>query len=180
MPITTGKGDNGRTVLMFDRPVRKDCLRVDAYGTVDELTSFLGLAKSSVRKKTVRQLIHQCQHDLFIVSSELATDARDLGRLELRVTPERVKWIEGKVTGLEARLKLKECCFLIPGGSTTSALFDICRTVARRAERLGWALCRKKEVPNRNVLIYLNRLSDLLWLLARAEEKSHARFVAGQ
>jgi len=178
MTVTTQKGDSGRTFLMFDRPVRKDALRVDAYGTIDELVSFLGLAKSLVRSKAVRALLHECQRDLFIVASELATEVRDLKRLEFRVGARRVQWIEEQIRRREKRLQLKECCFIIPGGSTASALLDVCRAVARRAERLAWALRRRQQVPNQHVLVYLNRLSDLLWLLARGEEKAPARFVA--
>ena len=163
MGVTTGTGDKGWSRLCFGHRVRKDALRLHAYGTLDELNSYLGLAKCKIRKKQVKQLIHSLQRDIFIFCSELATLPRDLRRLERRV---------------DGTMKLKECCFFIPGEGEPSALLDICRCVARRAERYVATLRRRKAVTNPHVLIYLNRLSDLLYLLARSEEKAHTPFVA--
>jgi cob(I)alamin adenosyltransferase len=178
MSVTTGRGDSGWTDLLFGGRARKDDLRVHAVGTLDELNSLLGLAKASIRDKKTRQVIHAIQRDVFILSSELITLPRNLRRLELRVGAADVKRLEAMTAAIERKVKLTECCFLIPGGSATSALLDVCRTVARRAERLVVALRRTKAVSNRSVAIYLNRLSDLLYMLARTEEPSHTPFVA--
>ena len=178
MSVTTKRGDSGWTDMLFGGRVRKDDLRVHAVGTLDELNSLLGLAKASIRAKKTRQVIHAIQRDIFIVSSELITLPRNLRRLELRVDDADVKRLEALTAALERKVKLTECCFLIPGESATSALLDVCRTVARRAERLVVALRRSKAVPNRSVPVYLNRLSDLLYMLARTEEPSHTPFIA--
>ena len=180
MSITTRTGDRGWTKTLFDRPLRKDDRRVEAYGTLDELNSFLGLAKTSVRSVRVRKLIERCQRDLFIVASEVAALPRDIGKLEYRTTTGTVEWIEGEIRALERRLSLEGCCFLIPGESRSGALLDVARCVTRRAERLAVALHREGKLAERQPLVYLNRLSDLLYLLARAEEKKHKPFVAGK
>jgi len=180
MSVVTKTGDRGWTGMLFGARVRKDDLRVHAVGTLDELNSFLGLARCVVRRRRVKRVILAVQRDLFIVSSELITLPRDLGRLEFRVDEKRVKRLEAEIERLEKSLKLEECCFLIPGEDKSSALLDICRSVARRAERLAATLRRRGGVPNRSVMLYLNRLSDLLYLLARAEEQRHRAFVAGE
>ncbi len=179
MSVTTGVGDHGWTELLFGRRVRKEDARIEAVGALDELNSWLGLVKSGVRAKKLRALIHSVQRDLFIVSSEFACMPRDLKRLEFRVDAAMVKRLEKEISGLERRVKLTECCFLIPGENAMSAQLDICRCIARRAERIAVALQRKGAVPNRLVLVYLNRLSDLLYMLAREAESRHRRFVAG-
>ncbi len=179
MSITTKKGDRGWSELLFGRRVRKDDPRLCAFGTLDELNSFLGLAKCRVRRKWVKEQIHSCQHDIFIVGSELAALPLDLKRLEFRVDDQMLHRIDQAVQELERKVKLEECCFLIPGESETSALLDVCRCVARRAEREIVAIRRRLAVP-RCVLVYLNRLSDLLYLLARSEGKVRTRFIAGR
>ena len=178
MSVTTGRGDAGWTDLLFGGRVRKDDLRIHAVGTLDELNSLLGLAKASIREEKTRQAIHAVQRDIFIVSPELMTLPQNLRRLELRVDGAYVKRLEALTAALERKVKLTECCFLIPGESATSALLDVCRTVARRAERLVVALRRARAVPNRSVAVYLNRLSDLLYMMARSEERDHKPFIA--
>ena len=178
MSVTTKTGDQGWTKLLFDRRIRKDDRRVEAYGAVDELNSFLGLAKAKLRSRSAKKLIHSVQWELFIVGSELATLPRDLKRLELRVDEKRVRRLEEEIAKREKRLKLEHCCFLIPGDNETSALLDVCRCVCRRAERAVVRLRARKGVTNPLVPIYLNRLSDLLFLLAHAEEKKHEVFSA--
>ena len=178
MSVTTKRGDSGWTDMLFGGRVRKDHLRVHAVGTLDELNSLLGLAKATVRGKRLKRILHDVQWDLFIVGSELITPQRNLARLERRVDDLSVKRLERLVAEFERKVKLEGCCFLIPGENKASALLDVCRTVARRAERLAVALRRRKAVPNPRILAYLNRLSDLLYMLARSEEPSHTKFVA--
>jgi len=170
--------DKGYTELLFGRRVKKDDLRIAACGTLDELNAFLGMAKCSVRRKWVKKLIHSCQCDIFVVASELAALPSDVRRLKFRVDEARVRRIEQELEKLEKKVKLKDRCFLIPGESRNSALLDACRCIARRAERRVISIRRRMAVP-RLVMVYLNRLSSLLHLLARCEEKTHARFAAG-
>ena len=139
MSLKTKKCDDGRAVLMFGRPVAKTSLRLEACGTVDELNSFLGLARSALRKQSLKKLVRACQQDLFIVGAELATQARDLGRLEFRLRAERVDWLEQQIARIGGKLKLGKPGFFVPGEDRTSALLDVCRAVSRRAERLAWA-----------------------------------------
>jgi cob(I)alamin adenosyltransferase len=178
LSVTTRRGDSGWTDLLFGGRVRKDDLRIHAVGALDELNSLLGLAKASIRARKTRRAIHAVQRDIFVVSSELITLPRNLRRLELRVADADVKRLEALTAAIERKVKLTECCFLIPGESATSALLDVCRSVARRAERLVVALRRRKAVSNGSVPVYLNRLSDLLYMMARAEERHHTRFIA--
>jgi cob(I)alamin adenosyltransferase len=175
MAITTGEGDRGETVLLFDRPIAKRDVRLDAYGTMDELNALLGLARNALQDEAQAKLIRDLQEELFVVSSELVVAPRDAGRLELRVTEARVRRLEEQIRGLEEQLELQECCFVTPGQNRAAALLDVCRSVARRAERLAWKLDHQEPIPNRLALTYLNRLSDLLWLLARAQEESTPR-----
>ena len=177
MSVTTKRGDSGWTDMLFGGRVRKDHLRVHAVGTVDELTSLLGLAKATVRGRRLKGILHDVQRDLFIVSSELITPPRSLARLERRVDEQSVKRLERLTAEFERKVKLEGCCFVIPGESKPSALLDVCRSVARRAERLAVALRRRRAIPNPRVLAYLNRLSDLLYMLARSEEPSHTKFA---
>jgi len=177
--ITTRKGDRGWSELLFGRRVRKDDLRLRAVGTLDELNSFLGLARCKARRKWVRDLILSCQHDLFIVGSELAALPKDLRRLEARVDEGMLARMEEAVQELERRVKLKEGCFLIPGEGEVSALLDVCRCVARRAER-EVVMVRRRLAVAPGVLVYLNRLSDLLYLLARSEGRMRTKFGPGR
>jgi cob(I)alamin adenosyltransferase len=178
MSVTTGRGDSGWTDLLFGGRARKDDLRIHAVGTLDELNSLLGLAKASILHRKTRQAIHTIQRDIFVLSSELMTLPKNLRRLQFHVQEADVKRLERLTAAIERKVKLTECCFLIPGESATSALLDVCRSVARRAERLVVALRRAKAVPNRAVPVYLNRLSDLLYMLARTEELSRTPFIA--
>ena len=130
------------------------------------------------RKKETKRIIHSCQKDIFIVASEFAVVRRDVHRLEYRVDESMLRRVEQEMKKLEKRVKPAECCFLIPGGNTLSALLDVCRCVARRAERKAVSIYRRRKAPNRIALIYLNRLSDLLYLLARETEKRRTPFVA--
>jgi len=176
MSVTTKRGDEGKSELLFGRRVDKTDLRLEVYGTLDELNAFLGLAKAEIGEEDARRIIHSCQCDLFTISSELATEKHDLPSLERRLGPEQVQGIEEHIEGIEARLQPAACRFIIPGENRATALLDVCRAVTRRAERLAWKLDRQSTIVNRNLLVYLNRLSDLLWLLARTFEKEPHTF----
>ena len=170
MSITTKAGDRGWTSLLFNRRVRKTDVRVQALGALDELTSFLGLAKTRVRRKWVKNLIHSCQRDLYVVCAEIAALPGKLPRPGLRVDRQMIERLDEETRKLEKRLDPRTPGFITPGDTETSALLDVCRAVARRAERQV-IMIRRRITVAANTLKYLNRLSDLLYLLARAEEK---------
>lgn len=177
MSITTKKGDKGFTSLLWGERVKKDHIRVETYGTLDELCSFLGLAKSMIRNKKTKKLIERIQTDSFVIGSEIATKPKFINRLKKRIDNSSVKLLEENISDLERRMKFEGCCFLLPGENFISALFDVSRTIARRAERKVVTLKNRGILKNHYDLIYLNRLSDLLYLLARSYEKRHKKVV---
>lgn len=163
MSIVTRTGDAGRTSLWSGERIDKDDPRVEAYGTIDELNAHLGVAKHLVRPDAVAR-IEEIQNRLFNVAGTLA--AKDKAYVH-PVREEDVTAMERIIEELEARLELTG--FVIPGMTPASAQLDVARTVARRAERRVIALARREEVPY-PVRQYLNRLADLLFVLARYEE----------
>lgn len=170
MSIVTRTGDQGTTGLMYNRRVPKCHPRVEAYGSVDELNSALGMAKAATLHELVKQKIGLIQKDLVIVMGELATAADDLPRYKSDgfklVTPELITPLDELARELEGKMKV-ERGWAMPGGSTASAALDIARTTCRRAERAACALQESRQLQNPEIIIYLNRLSDVLWLLAR-------------
>jgi len=175
MSIITKKGDKGMTSLYYGEQISKDDPRVETYGTLDELCSFLGLSKSLIKDQKNKKLIEAIQRDLFVIGAELATKRTSLGKLEKRIDKSYIDRLEKIIEGLEKKRAFKECCFYLPGENLVSGALDISRTVARRAERLVVTLKRKGKLSNNFILIYLNRLSDLLYLLARAYGKNHRK-----
>lgn len=175
MGITTKKGDKGLTQLCGGRKIRKDDIRVDACGTLDELCSFLGLAKSLIKNTNTKKLLESIQKDLFIICTEVATGLEFISKLKKRIDNNYVKRLEENINRLETKIKLKERCFLLPGENFISGVLDVARAIARNAERKIVTLKNKKILKNPRILIYLNRLSDLLYLLARAHEKRHRK-----
>lgn len=163
--IYTKTGDKGETALFGGRRVPKSDLRVDAYGTVDELNSFLGLLSDSTDHQQVRGILAQIQDRLFTVGAHLASDPAkhpptpDLFQAD-------VDLLEQEMDAMEAHLApLKH--FILPGGHPTVSICHVCRTVCRRAERLTVALEQSGEPVEALVLQYLNRLSDYFFILAR-------------
>jgi cob(I)alamin adenosyltransferase len=161
---------SGWTDLLYGARVRKDDSRIEALGALDELNCRLGLVKSLSPAKRLRDLIHSCQRNLITVSGEFACLPRDLKRLKPRVNDSMVARLERETRALKRRVRLKQRGFAIPGENAVSAQLDICRCLARTAERRAVTLKRKGAVPNPNVAAYLNRLSELLYLLARQAE----------
>jgi cob(I)alamin adenosyltransferase len=165
------RGDKGETSLLYGERVPKSDPRCEAYGTIDEAVSALGLARALSLKERVSDIIYSIQQELFIVGSELA--AVDRERLEARhrvVTAEMVARLEGVIDEFERDMEMPRV-FIIPGNSPSSAALDVARTIIRRAERRIVALKNENMVPNERVLEYVNRLADLLFTLARYEEK---------
>jgi len=169
MNISTKTGDRGTTSLLYGRRIKKDSLRIEACGTLDELNSFIGLCKNLLKDKRWKDMIVKIQEDVFTIGSETACRRSDAIRLKKRIGNKEVKDIEACIEKLEKRCKCRK--FVLPGTNTLSAHFDIARTIARRAERRIVALRNRHQAKNRYVLIYLNRLSDLLFLLARCCDK---------
>jgi cob(I)alamin adenosyltransferase len=162
--IYTKTGDAGETALFGGRRVPKSHLRVDAYGTVDELNSFIGLLHDSIELESIQDLLKQIQHRLFSVGSYLAADpAQKLPETDLE--PADIELLENSMDQMDNRLpELKN--FILPGGYPTVSLCHVCRTVCRRAERLVVAVHQVDPVAA-IVLQYLNRLSDYFFVLAR-------------
>jgi cob(I)alamin adenosyltransferase len=167
--IVTKTGDAGQTKLIYGERVSKADLRVEAYGTIDELNSFLGLARSLCPDVEIKSIIEAIQRESFTLSTELATPTEQLPKLKARVTPEMTKVLEDHIAPIEARPGLLDD-WALPGAITASAALDVARTVCRRAERCVVRLHEAGELPNGEILRYFNRLSDLLWLLGRKVE----------
>ena len=176
MSIATKTGDAGETSLMYGRRVPKTDARVDAYGCVDELNAALGLARATASNDFLTEQIYAVQKDLVIVMGELATGAEDSERYLKdgfqQTSAAMTDRLTGVVDDLEGRLgKFKH--WSVPGETMESATLDLARTVCRRAERRVAALMAADSKFNAEILRYLNRLSDLCWLLARYAEQLH-------
>jgi cob(I)alamin adenosyltransferase len=179
--VATGKGDDGTTGLLFGGPRRiaKDDPRTEAYGTIDEAVAALGMARAELDPtaggtdgRELADLILRLQRELFVVGAELATDRADRGRLEdgvSRVTEAMVDGLEATLADLEARMTMPRE-FVVPGQTPFSAALEVARTVVRRAERRAVGLVGDGAVESEWLLPYLNRLADLLWVLARVAE----------
>ncbi|MBX3745060.1 MAG: cob(I)yrinic acid a,c-diamide adenosyltransferase [Verrucomicrobiae bacterium] len=170
MSIATRTGDRGTTGLMYNRRVSKSHPRVEAYGTVDELNAALGLARATTDHAFVRECLLPIQKDLVTVMGELATAVDDLPRYAAdgypRVTPDLIDKLDGWVAEIEGQ-NVSFRGWATPGHTADAAALDLARTTARRAERRVCALEEADQLRNEEIVIYLNRLSDLLWLLAR-------------
>ncbi|HWB57303.1 MAG TPA: cob(I)yrinic acid a,c-diamide adenosyltransferase [Gaiellaceae bacterium] len=164
--IYTRAGDAGETSLGDGSRVSKTDLRIEAYGTVDELNSFLGLALADDLPAEFRQWLEQVQNDLFDLGADLAVPLEDEKRERLRVTRAQVERLEEFCDLVNARLE-PLTSFVLPGGSEAAARLHVARAVCRRAERLAVGLSESQSVSPA-ALAYLNRLSDLLFILARA------------
>ena len=177
MRIYTKKGDDGTTGLLFGGArVSKADLRTDAYGTTDEAVAALGLARAALAgtpaASELAGLLLRLQRELFVVGAELATHVEKRGKLTdatSRVTPAMVSSLEREIDAIEAGHPMpKE--FVIPGESLAGAAIDLARTTVRRAERRAVALAAAGGLPDSQVVPYLNRLADLLFVAARAAD----------
>ena len=180
MPVTTKTGDKGKTSLYCGARVAKDHISLEVCGNLDELCSCLGLSKSLIKQNSVKKMIESVQKELFIIGAELATKKEFIGKLKTRLDKNDVDRLETILVDLENTRTFKEQCFYLPGVNPVSSSLDIARTVARRVERSVVTLERKRLLSNKFILIYLNRLSDLLYLLARRHEKKHVKLTLGE
>lgn len=173
MSIVTKTGDSGTTALMFGRRVAKNHLRVEACGAVDELNAALGMARATAEQDFIRDNVAAVQRDLIVLMGELGVMQEDLPRYAKNgyslVTPAMTTRLEALVAEIESQNVTFEG-WATPGKSLHSATLDLARTICRRAERRGCNLKETGEPINPEILVYLNRLSDLLWLFARWTE----------
>jgi cob(I)alamin adenosyltransferase len=179
MSIVTKTGDQGSTGLMYNRRVPKSDPRVDAYGSVDELNAALGWARALSPAGPVGPGLLAIQKQLVILMGELATDPADRERYFRdgfrKVEPAMIEPLETWIRDIEAR-SVRFDGWATPGATLGAASLDVARTTCRRAERRVHALLLSDPHPNMEILVYLNRLSDLLWLLARwLETEASAR-----
>lgn len=168
MSIATKRGDGGQTGLAGGIRISKSSLRVEAYGTVDELNSVLGMARSLCEDADLRERTKLIQRELFKVGSSLATPPESR-KGQVPITEEMVEELTHQVHEIEAIEGLLSD-WSLPGEHASAAIYDVARTVCRRAERCVVRLIESGEKVEPTVLAYLNRLSDLLWLFARKIE----------
>lgn len=170
--IYTRTGDQGGTALFGGGRVAKDHPRVEAYGDVDELNAALGLARSIEMMPRIDEVLVPVQRDLFAIGALLATPDREKMREQLtkaRIDEERIAELERAIDGCDAELEPLRS-FILPGGTPKASALHVARTICRRAERRVVTLQHAEELPDL-VVIYLNRLSDLLFMLARVANK---------
>jgi len=187
--VSTGRGDDGTTGLLYGGPrIRKDDARTEAYGTVDEAVAALGLARAELGLRgqygtlnpalaSVAELILRLQRELFVVGAELATTPEAVDRLQdgtTRVSAAMVDDLTALVVDLEHRIAMPRE-FVIPGETRTSAALELARTIIRRAERRSVSLQAEGLLRGDHLLPYLNRLADLVWVLARVAEQAESR-----
>ena len=172
MKIYTKTGDKGTTALFGGKRVSKNHLRIESYGTVDELNSYIGLIKDQEIDNQTKNILVKIQNDLFTLGSMLATPLENeilkngKERLNIpKITAESVAYLENTIDEISSKLP-QMTHFILPGGHTTVSYCHIARCVCRRSERLSVSLHEQEEI-NPIILTYLNRLSDFLFILAR-------------
>jgi len=171
--VTTRTGDEGYTDLLGAGRVPKYHRRPEAYGAVDEATSSLGLARAHAQGDDLKEQIRQAQQDLYVLMAELATPPENYAKVSFKIDASHVARLDEAAERLKEQVEIgKE--FIIPGATVTGAALDLARTIVRRAERQVARLYHEGDVTNVEVLRYLNRLSDLLFILARWEEAGKA------
>jgi len=175
MSIVTKTGDTGTTGLMYNRRVAKSHPRIEACGAVDELNAALGLARATAQNQLVRDNLLRIQKELVNLMGELGTLLEDLPRYASDgyslLTSQMTAALEKTIYDLEAQ-KISFKGWATPGANIGSAALDVARTICRRAERRVCVLQASDQLKNPEIIVYLNRLSDLLWLFARLEEKT--------
>ena len=177
--IYTKKGDDGTTGLLYGGRVAKDDLRTAVYGTLDETVSALGVARAGGLVPEVEEIVVRLQREMFVVGAQLATSAENQSKLEdgvSKVTSSMTAQAEKDIDGLLEKHPLRDE-FVLPGETPGSAGLDLARSIIRRAEREAVAMDRDGLMPDPEILRYLNRVSDLLFALARyheAESGKHA------
>jgi len=170
MSIRSGKGDEGFTDLPFQRVINKDSAEIRALGDLDELLSYLGMVKCKIKSRKDKDLLENIQRAVSVIASEISVPPDKKKKLGMLLGKEHTDWIKKTAYKLEQKAKINNC-FQLPGDGELSAFFDITRAVARRAERSTVNLLRKDKAANKNILTYLNCVSDILFILARSKAK---------
>jgi cob(I)alamin adenosyltransferase len=165
------KGDGGETSLLGGQRVPKYDARPDTYGTLDEASSALGVARAMTKNVKIANIILDVQKDLLIMGAELSTMPEDIQKLSRRIAETDVRRLEELIDDLQKNVQLKNE-FIYPGGTRISAQIDVGRTIIRRAERKAAKLKSEGQVDNADIHRYLNRLADMLFVLARYEEQN--------
>lgn len=172
--VTTGTGDEGYTSLLGEGRVPKYHRRPEAYGTIDEASSALGVARAHLGDSEEATMILAMQKDLYILMAELATPPENYEKVSFKIRSEDVERLEAWSEDLKQKVEIgKE--FVVPGGSVPGACLDLARTIVRRGERDVARLYHEGDVRNVEALRYLNRLSDLIFILARYLEAPSRR-----
>jgi cob(I)alamin adenosyltransferase len=177
MKIYTRKGDDGTTGLLYGGRVRKDDPRTELYGTIDEVVSCLGLARAAGLVPRAEGFVVRLQREMFVVGAQLATSEANQAKLTegvSKVTPAMTATAEAGIDELVSERPLPQE-FVLPGALLGSACLDLARSVVRRAERKAVATAAEGLLPDPEILRYLNRVSDLLFVLARFEEGERGR-----
>lgn len=164
------KGDGGETSLFGGQRVPKFDSRPDTYGTLDEASSALGVAKAATKNQTIKDIILSVQKDMLIMGGELSTLPEDIEKLTRRIDETDVHRLEKLIDDLMKDVRMKNE-FIYPGETVISAQIDVGRTIIRRAERKAAKLKAEGLVDNAAIHQYLNRLADMLFVLARYEEQ---------
>ncbi len=173
MKVYTKKGDTGETGLLFGGRVSKADPRIEACGTTDSAVSAMGLARALCANQHVKDILLKVQREMFVVGAELATDPAHYERFRARfsvVTPGMVSKLERLIDKIGAQIELPRA-FIVPGATPGSAALDLARSLLRTSERRVVALNEDGKIRNAEIPRYLNRLSDLLFMLARLEDK---------
>lgn len=166
MKIYTGFGDEGNTALFGGQVVKKNNIRIEIYGIMDELNSIIGLLRTKNKDQSIDNILQTIQEEIFVISSEIATpDEKRQKKLKNRISEQNYQNIEKIIDELSDKLDpLKN--FILPGGSESAAIAHLARTVCRRAER-NLAELVFENLTRKEIIIYLNRLSDMFFVMAR-------------
>jgi cob(I)alamin adenosyltransferase len=172
--VYTRYGDSGETSLLYGGRVKKNDLRTEAYGTIDEAVSALGMARISSTDPQVKEIILNLQKDLFTAGAELATDKDHFNKFLKHFSPiteDMIKSAEETIDELQSEFELPPF-FVLPGGSSASSAIDLSRSILRRAERWIVSLDEGNLIREESVVLpYINRVADLLFILARYEDR---------
>ncbi len=175
MKIYTKKGDKGKTSLCCGEKVSKNSPRVEAYGNIDELSSYIGLAISLNRSSKIKKVLENIQHDLAALGAHAATASPKMQDVLPKFPASKITKLEKTIDEFDKKLPtLKR--FVLPGGTKEACVLHVARTVCRRAERSCVSLSEKEKIFE-NIIPYLNRLSDLLFVLARTANKGKDIFA---
>lgn len=180
MKIYTKRGDDGTTGLLYGGRVAKDDIRTDAYGTIDETVAALGIARAAGLSKKVEEIVIRLQREMFVAGAHLATADENQAKLKpgvSKLTVEMTDRLEHEIDELIAEHPLPQE-FILPGELGGSAGLDLARSTIRRAERRAVTMQRDGMLPDPEILRYLNRASDLLFVLARYDEAETGRRAA--